>query len=60
MFTASISEHAKRCLERVGVEDLFTCIIDTRTCDLETKHPRSLREGYALRRRVGSDGLHAH
>ena len=38
VFTASISEHAKRCLERVGVDDLFTCIIDTRTCDLETKH----------------------
>mgnify|MGYP002822773881 CR=1 FL=1 len=40
VFTASISEHAKRCLERVGVDDLFTCIIDTRTCDLETKHSR--------------------
>ena len=38
VFTASISEHAKRCLQRVGVADLFTCIIDTRTCDLETKH----------------------
>ena len=39
-------------LERVGVDDLFTCIIDTRTCDLETKHSDRLRG--ACRQRVGS------
>lgn len=38
VFTASISQHAKRCLDRVGVADLFSLVIDTRTCDLETKH----------------------
>jgi putative hydrolase of the HAD superfamily/pyrimidine and pyridine-specific 5'-nucleotidase len=38
VFTASTVEHATRCLERVGVADLFQGVIDTRTCKLETKH----------------------
>jgi pyrimidine 5'-nucleotidase len=56
VFTASISEHAKRCLERVGVDDLFTCIIDTRTCDLETKHSPEAFEK-AMRAAGASDPL---
>lgn len=39
IFTASSSDHAKRCMERVGVGDLnWKGIIDTRTCKFETKH----------------------
>jgi len=38
VFTASTKEHATRCLERVGIADLFEGIVDTRTCGLETKH----------------------
>jgi len=42
IFTASTSEHATRCMDRVGVVDLpWRGIIDTRTCKLETKHSRS-------------------
>eukprot|EP00327_Prymnesium_parvum_P006197 CAMPEP_0182814756 /NCGR_PEP_ID=MMETSP0006_2-20121128/10025_1 /TAXON_ID=97485 /ORGANISM="Prymnesium parvum, Strain Texoma1" /LENGTH=225 /DNA_ID=CAMNT_0024940905 /DNA_START=214 /DNA_END=891 /DNA_ORIENTATION=+ len=39
VFTASTREHALRCMERLGLADLpIQGIIDTRTCDLETKH----------------------
>jgi len=42
IFTASTSEHARRCLERVGIGDLpWKGVIDTRSCSLETKHSRS-------------------
>jgi putative hydrolase of the HAD superfamily/pyrimidine and pyridine-specific 5'-nucleotidase len=37
-FTASVREHAIRCLEALGIADLFVGIIDCKTCDLETKH----------------------
>mmetsp|Transcript_36951 Transcript_36951/g.113060 ORF Transcript_36951/g.113060 Transcript_36951/m.113060 type:complete len:155 (-) Transcript_36951:51-515(-) len=38
VFTASTEQHAKRCLDRVGISDLFAIIIDTRLCGLDTKH----------------------
>ena len=42
IFTASTREHARRCMERLGVHDLpWRGIIDTRSCKLETKHSRS-------------------
>lgn len=41
IFTASSKEHAKRCMKRVGVEDLFEGIIDCREVDLVTKHDPS-------------------
>jgi len=42
VFTASTSEHAKRCLQRVGIESLpWKGCIDTRSCKLETKHSHS-------------------
>ena len=42
IFTASTSEHAKRCLQKVGIGDLpWLGVIDTRSCSLETKHARS-------------------
>ena len=42
VFTASTSEHASRCLNRLGLSGLpWRGVIDTRACDLETKHSRS-------------------
>ncbi|KAJ8613431.1 hypothetical protein CTAYLR_002307 [Chrysophaeum taylorii] len=42
VFTASAREHAQRCLDAVGIADLpWRGIIDTRDCDLETKHAAS-------------------
>lgn len=38
IFTASVREHAERCLDALGVQDLFVDIIDTKACNLETKH----------------------
>lgn len=38
IFTASVREHAERCLKALGIEDLFVDIIDCKACDLETKH----------------------
>ena len=39
IFTASTSEHAGRCLARVGLDDLpWRGIIDCRSCSLETKY----------------------
>ena len=38
VFTASTREHALRCLARVGIDDLFEGVVDTRVCGLETKH----------------------
>lgn len=46
VFTASIREHADRCLANVfgpaaTMDELFSVIVDTRTCKLETKHAES-------------------
>jgi pyrimidine 5'-nucleotidase len=40
IFTASVREHAERCIKALGIDDLFVDIIDTKRCDLETKHSR--------------------
>lgn len=41
IFTASIHEHARRCLERVGAHDApWHAYIDTRSCAFETKHSK--------------------
>ena len=42
VFTASTTEHAQRCLARVGIDGLpWRGVIDCRSCALETKHSRS-------------------
>jgi len=43
VFTASTSEHATRCLQRVGLDTMpqLRGVIDCRACELETKHSRS-------------------
>ncbi|GMH76618.1 hypothetical protein TL16_g07144, partial [Triparma laevis f. inornata] len=42
IFTASIKSHAEACLKALGVLDLFVDrIIDTKVCDLMTKHSES-------------------
>lgn len=39
IFTASVSDHARRCLKALGIEDIFEAtIIDVKQCNLETKH----------------------
>jgi pyrimidine 5'-nucleotidase len=38
VFTASVESHARRCLEALGVADLFLGIIDCKSCGLATKH----------------------
>ncbi len=38
IFTASVRDHAERCLQALGVDDLFVDIIDVQSCHLETKH----------------------
>ena len=38
VFTASIEPHARRCLELLGVSDLFEGVIDVRAVDWVTKH----------------------
>mmetsp|Transcript_4903 Transcript_4903/g.12313 ORF Transcript_4903/g.12313 Transcript_4903/m.12313 type:complete len:133 (-) Transcript_4903:974-1372(-) len=38
VFTASVSHHAQRCLEALGIEDLIEGIIDVKDCQFETKH----------------------
>lgn len=38
IFTASVKDHAVRCLQALGIVDLFVDIIDCKTCNLETKH----------------------
>ena len=40
IFTASVREHAQRCLKALGIDDLFDGIIDVKDCQLETKHSR--------------------
>ena len=41
VFTASVSHHAERCLEALGIADLFEGIIDVKDCQFETKHSLS-------------------
>ena len=42
VFTASVAAHARRCLEKLGIDDLFEGIIDVRAVGWETKHsPRA-------------------
>ena len=44
IFTASVKQHAERCLQALGIADLFVGIIDCQACHLETKHaPHSFR-----------------
>ena len=38
IFTASVREHAERCIQALGIDDLFVGIIDCKMCQLETKH----------------------
>lgn len=38
IFTASVREHAARCIKALGIDDLFVDIIDCKVCQLETKH----------------------
>jgi len=43
IFTASVREHAQACLAALGIADLFPPerIIDTKVCELQTKHSAS-------------------
>ncbi|KAL9191127.1 hypothetical protein ACHAXT_000833 [Thalassiosira profunda] len=41
VFTASVSHHAQRCLEALGIADLIEGIIDVKDCQFETKHSAS-------------------
>lgn len=42
IFTASVASHARACLKALGIHDLFEDkIIDTKVCDLQTKHSES-------------------
>jgi pyrimidine 5'-nucleotidase len=38
IFTASIADHARRCIQALGIEDLFVDIIDSKMCNFESKH----------------------
>jgi putative hydrolase of the HAD superfamily/pyrimidine and pyridine-specific 5'-nucleotidase len=38
VFTASVKDHAERCLKALGIDDLFVDIIDVKSCNLATKH----------------------
>jgi len=38
IFTASVADHARRCLRALGIEDIFVDIIDCKRCDFESKH----------------------
>lgn len=38
IFTASVKDHAQRCLKALGIDDLFVDIIDVKSCNLATKH----------------------
>lgn len=40
VFTASVKDHADRCLQALGIADLFVAVIDCKACNLETKHSR--------------------
>jgi pyrimidine 5'-nucleotidase len=38
IFTASVREHAVRCINALGIADLFVDVIDCKACNFETKH----------------------
>ena len=38
IFTASVKHHAERCLDALGIRDMFVDIIDVKACGLATKH----------------------
>jgi len=40
VFTASVKDHAQRCLKALGIDDLFVDIIDVKSCNLATKHSK--------------------
>jgi pyrimidine 5'-nucleotidase len=40
IFTASVSHHAIRCIQTLGIEDLFVDVIDCKKCNFETKHSK--------------------
>jgi len=40
VFTASVRHHAERCLEALGIADLFEDIIDVTACNFATKHSK--------------------
>mmetsp|Transcript_12800 Transcript_12800/g.19384 ORF Transcript_12800/g.19384 Transcript_12800/m.19384 type:complete len:474 (-) Transcript_12800:334-1755(-) len=45
IFTASVHHHAERCLEALGIRDLFeNQIIDVKACGFATKHSREAFE----------------
>ena len=44
VFTASVKSHAKRCLQALGIEDLFLGIIDCKAVGLVTKHSKEAFE----------------
>jgi len=41
VFTASVRHHAEKCLQALGIDDLFVDIIDVKACQMETKHSAS-------------------
>jgi putative hydrolase of the HAD superfamily/pyrimidine and pyridine-specific 5'-nucleotidase len=38
IFTASVAHHAEKCLQALGISDLFVSIIDCKQCEFESKH----------------------
>ena len=56
MFTASVSHHAQRCLEALGIDDLIEGIIDVKDCQFETKH--SVSSFHIAMDKAGIDNLH--
>ena len=53
VFTASVSHHAQRCLDALGISDLFEGIIDVKDCNFETKH--SLSSFHVAMEKAGID-----
>ena len=56
VFTASVSHHAQRCLEALGIDDLIEGIIDVKDCQFETKH--SVSSFHIAMNKAGIDNLH--
>jgi len=57
IFTASVSQHAQKCIKALGIEDYFTSnpIIDCVSCDLETKHsPHSFQRAMEIANIIGN------
>jgi len=55
VFTASVKEHAQRCLEALGIDDLFEGIIDVKSCNYATKHSKEAFEAAMRIAGVGDD-----